>query len=728
MRHDAGVPRLLVVHHTPSPNLQAVLEAVREGVAMVEEVELAVRPALSAGPADVLEADGVLLGTPANIGYMSGALKHFFDTVYYPCPTTRASTRRWACPTASTCTATTTPPVPSRPSTRSPAPCGGSRSPPRSASSARRAGTTSRRCASSRPRSRSACDLGRCLPPSAVGQPEPVPRRRSDAARIREITRDVLGFDDFRPGQERAMRAVVGGRDTLAVLPSGAGKSAIYQVAAQLLDGPVVVVSPLIALQRDQVDRLEELQPGAAHQLNSSMSAGDQRKVLEGLADGTVHYVFLAPEQLTKPEVVDAVRDAGPALFVVDEAHCVSAWGHDFRPDYLRLGGVIEQLGHPTVLALTATAAPPVRAEIVERLEMRDPQVVVAGFDRPEIRLEVDHYADAHGKDQGVLDRVLTEIGEGRGPGIVYSATRKGTEEIAERLTDRGLRVRAYHAGLRKAEREDTQRAWMDDELDVVVATTAFGMGIDKPDTRFVIHAEPADSLDSYYQEIGRAGRDGKPALAVLVYRQEDLGLRRFFAAGTPAEEELQQVAGLVAAAAAAGIDGVDVKDLREETGRAATPLTRDLNLLEQVDAVVLDDDGAAHPADNAPSPGEAAAAARELAEHHERVDQSRVEMMRGYAETADCRRQFLLGYFGEQLDSPCGNCDNCDNGLAEEQAATDDDTPFPVETPVVHSEWGNGIVMRVEDDRLVVLFDEVGYKTLALAAVTAHGLLRPRT
>jgi ATP-dependent DNA helicase RecQ len=549
--------------------------------------------------------------------------------------------------------------------------------------------------------------------------------------RIREFAREVLGFDEFRPGQEAAMQSVVAGRDTLAVLPSGAGKTAIYQVAGPLLDGPCVVVSPLIALQRDQVERLAEIEDraGRAAQLNSTMSATDQKEVLEALGDGTVRFVFLAPEQLSKPEVVDAVRDAGPALFVVDEAHCVSAWGHDFRPDYLRLGGVIEQLGHPTVLALTATAAPPVRAEIVERLEMREAEVVVAGFDRPEIRLEVDHYADAYAKHQGVLDRVLAEIGEGRGPGIVYSATRKGTETLAEELTERGLRARAYHAGLNKGDREDTQRAFMDDDLDVVVATTAFGMGIDKPDTRFVIHAEPADSIDSYYQEIGRAGRDGEPALAVLVYRQEDLGLRRFFAAGAPAEEELQQVAGLVAAAEAAGIEeGVDVKDLREETGRGATPLARDLNLLEQVAAVVLDEDGAAHPADNAPPPGEAATAARELAEHHERVDQSRVEMMRGYAETSGCRRQFLLGYFGEQLDDPCGNCDNCSSGSAQEQDAGDEKAPFRVEAPVEHREWGPGIVMRVEDDRLVVLFEEVGYKTLGLAAVTEHGLLRSRT
>ncbi|MFD2091218.1 RecQ family ATP-dependent DNA helicase [Blastococcus deserti] len=549
--------------------------------------------------------------------------------------------------------------------------------------------------------------------------------------RIREFARDVLGFEEFRPGQEAAMQAVVSGRDTLAVLPSGAGKTAVYQVAGQLLDGPVVIVSPLIALQRDQVERLAEIEDraGRAAQLNSTLSAGDQREVLESLQDGTVRFVFLAPEQLTKPEVVDAISEAKPALFVVDEAHCVSAWGHDFRPDYLRLGGVIEQLGHPTVLALTATAAPPVRAEIVERLEMRDPEVVVAGFDRPEIRLEVDHYADAHGKEQGVLDRVLAEIGEGRGPGIVYSATRRGTEEIATQLADRGLRARYYHAGLNKGDREDTQRAWMEDELDVVVATTAFGMGIDKPDTRFVIHAEPADSLDSYYQEIGRAGRDGRPALALLVYRQEDLGVRRFFAAGIPPEEELKQVAGLVQAAAAAGIeDGVDVKALREETGRAATPLARDLNLLEQVAAVVLDDDGTAHPAPEGPPPAEAAEAARELAEQHERMDQSRVEMMRGYAETRDCRRQFLLGYFGEQLDEPCGNCDNCESGTAYEDAGPAEDTPFAVGTPVEHSEWGAGAVMRLEDDRLVVLFDEVGYKTLGLAAVTENDLLRART
>ena len=506
------------------------------------------------------------------------------------------------------------------------------------------------------------------------------------------------------------------GHDTLVVMPTGSGKSAVYQVPAMLLDGPTVVVSPLISLQRDQVAGLLTRDgAGVAVQANSSLSEKDRDAAFDALRAGEVEFFFLAPEQLSKPEVLDALADAKPSLFVVDEAHCISSWGHDFRPDYLRLHSAVERLGSPRVLALTATASPPVRDEIVSRLRLRDARQVVSGFDRPNLSLEVLAYRDDDQRREAVVMRAM---GEAK-PGLVYTATRKSAEQYAEALAELGIDAAAYHAGMKAADREDVHDRFTTGGLDVVVATTAFGMGIDKADVRFVLHAEVADSLDSYYQEIGRAGRDGRPAVAALYYRQEDLGLRKFFASGSPDEQGLRKVATLVQHA-----DGpVQPTELAQEADLAPTRLAGLVNLLEQAGAVEVKADGAIEEADGAPAPREAAEAAAEVAEAHRKVEQSRVEMMRAYAETSGCRRQFLLAYFGETLDEPCGNCDTCEAGTAQDQADTSR-SPYPLQSKVSHSQWGEGVVMRYEGDRIVVLFEEVGYRTLSLEAVAARGLL----
>ncbi|MCW2607254.1 MAG: ATP-dependent helicase, RecQ family [Frankiales bacterium] len=534
--------------------------------------------------------------------------------------------------------------------------------------------------------------------------------------RLEKTARDAFGWDELRPGQLEAMEAVMSGHDTLVVMPTGSGKSAVYQVPALLLDGPTVVVSPLIALQRDQVATLAaNAEAGGAVAANSTLSKSDRDEAFDRLRAGDVEFFFLAPEQLSKPEVLDAVAQARPSLFVIDEAHCLSSWGHDFRPDYLKLGNVIERLGHPTVLALTATASPPVREEIVERLHLHDAVQLVRGFDRPNLHLSVESYRDDDQKREAVVMRAM---GSPK-PGIVYTATRKSAEAYAEAMAEYGMAAAAYHAGMKAADREDVQTRFMSGEVDVVVATTAFGMGIDKADVRFVLHAEVADSLDSYYQEVGRAGRDGEPGEAVLFYRQEDLGLRKFFASGSPDETALRKVATLVQHA-----DGpVAAQDLADEMDLTSTRLSGLVNLLEQAGAVEVRADGTLDAADDDLAPKQAAAAAAGVAESHKKVEKSRLTMMQGYAETQGCRRQYLLAYFGEQLDALCGNCDTCQDGTAAEQPDSLD-SPFELQSRVVHNAWGSGVVMRYEGDRIVVLFDEVGYKTLLLDTVVERGLL----
>jgi ATP-dependent DNA helicase RecQ len=536
-------------------------------------------------------------------------------------------------------------------------------------------------------------------------------------ADIGRIAKVRFGLDAFRPGQRPALEALLEGNDVLAVLPTGAGKSAIYQVAGAVMPGPTVVVSPLIALQRDQAGRLQGRKAGGSAIVNSEVAARVQRDTFDELGSDRLEFIFLAPEQLHRREVLDELRDAAPSLFVVDEAHCISEWGHDFRPAYLRLRAAIELLGRPRVLALTATATPQVRNEIVERLGMTSPSIVVDDMDRPNIWLGVRPARDPAHKQRLLVAEV---IGAER-PGIVYVATRRHAEEIAGALTDEGVDAAFYHAGMNAAARKDTEQAFLTGQLDVIVATPAFGMGIDKPDIRFVFHFDVTASPESYYQEIGRGGRDGDPARALLFYRREDLHLHKFFASGKGlGSEHLETVADAIREAGHA-----DAELLRRTTDLSPATIARAATELEDqglIDRAPGDDrlrpvDGADF--SDAPEQLEA------RQEERRRKLLERLDRMRIYAEMRDCRRRYLLEYFGQSSED-CGRCDNCDAGSTADSTERTEH-PFPLQARIEHRTLGGGMVIGYSGPRITILFDEGGERTFDVAtAVERKLIVRP--
>lgn len=541
------------------------------------------------------------------------------------------------------------------------------------------------------------------------------------ADRITDAARRLFGYTSLRTGQREAIQSVLDGHDTLAVLATGAGKSAIYELAGPLLGGSTVVISPLIALQRDQLASLEDRGHLRATALNSVTGMRERHRMLDELATDAHRpdFLFLAPEQLANTEVLARVKELQPVLFAVDEAHLVSQWGPDFRPDYLRIGPAIEALGHPPVLALTATAAPPVREEILNRLGLRDPMVLVRGFGRPNIHLAVHSYFTDEDHKLEVLTGDVIDAVHTAGAGIVYGATRHRVESLAAEIVKRGIRAAPYHAGLNDKERRQLERRFHSDDLEVVVTTVAFGMGIDKPNIRWVFHADVSPSIDEYYQELGRAGRDGEPARAVLYFRTEDLALpRRYAASAGPSRDALTAVVTALASNSApttvqllsswAGIS-------KNRTEVAAMALAD-----AQVIAVGAEGDVAVT--------GDLAGAVERTAEmvtSRRAVERTRVEMIQAYAEQFDCRWKFLLEYFGEPSPGRCGRCDNDESARAMGDDAQGD-KPFLRGSRVFHKQFGEGEVIGYVGTRMVVDFDRVGYKRLDVKVVVENDLLEP--
>jgi ATP-dependent DNA helicase RecQ len=356
----------------------------------------------------------------------------------------------------------------------------------------------------------------------------------SNARLAREALQQYFGFTDFREGQAEVIESVLAGRDTVVVMPTGGGKSLCYQLPALMMDGVTLVVSPLIALMKDQVDQLAARNIASTF-INSSISYAETSKRLSKLRMGEYKLVYVAPERFRSQAFMDSIAETQVRLFAVDEAHCISHWGHDFRPDYMRLKEAAHRLGRPQIIALTATATPQVRADISEQLGITDPHVSVAGFDRPNLALRVLHTATEKEK----LDVLKHLIQTSTGSGIIYAATRKSVEQISTKLKLAGLSIELYHGGMDEGERSRAQDVFMSGKAQAIVATNAFGMGIDKPDIRFVAHFHLPGSIEAYYQEVGRAGRDGLPAHCAMLFNYADTRTQQFFIEGSHPSPEL---------------------------------------------------------------------------------------------------------------------------------------------------------------------------------------------
>ncbi|MDX1495272.1 MAG: ATP-dependent DNA helicase RecQ [Longimicrobiales bacterium] len=471
----------------------------------------------------------------------------------------------------------------------------------------------------------------------------------------RAVLRRAFGYDGFRPGQEELVRAVLEGRDALGILPTGGGKSVCYQVPAFVVQGLTLVVTPLVSLMEDQVQRAREVGL-RAECLSGTQSTGTKRAVKERVQSGEVDLLFVAPERLELEPFRRLLANVRVGLVAVDEAHCISEWGHDFRPSYRRIAAVTDGLSCPT-LALTASATPEVRADIGATLTLRDPLTVVRSFDRPNLWWAVLPGGSRRGRMKAV-HRTLRRL---RGVAIVYAPTRRTVELVRDHLAGCGMPVDAYHAGLPGPERSRVQDRFMSGASRIVVATNAFGMGIDKADVRSVLHVQLPTTLEAYYQEAGRAGRDGEPSVCIAFHARADGSLGRAFLDGThPPARTLRRVHRKLRRLA--GPNG-SVEVDRQEVGRLLGGVPRDwiagepvgiLGALERHGSVrrLGEQEGPRIFVHSYPNFSGAVRLRRRAKE--------KLEAVARYARSRGCRRNEILRYFGEARSDRCGQCDGC--------------------------------------------------------------------
>ncbi|MGH9768293.1 MAG: RecQ family ATP-dependent DNA helicase [Blastocatellia bacterium] len=487
-----------------------------------------------------------------------------------------------------------------------------------------------------------------------------------------------FGFEQFRPNQREVIEHALARRSALAVLPTGLGKSLCYQLPAQIMSGLTLVISPLIALMQDQVDAMERRGFKNVTYLNSALSPSEVGRRFSDIERGLYKLVYVAPERCDSPRFQQLVRQTEISLVVIDEAHCISQWGHDFRPHYRTMLTRLPELKRATFLALTATATPEVQRDIVAALALPDIQRVIADFNRPNLHFETFHIDDRESKDKRLLDLLSRDDGAA----IVYASTRKEASTVHQLLESRGFNAALYHAGLDAAKRSEAQRRFLQGDCRVITATVAFGLGIDKPDVRRVIHYNIPGSLENYYQEAGRAGRDGAMAVCTLFYSQSDVRIQRFLLEQSyPDPRTMLQIYGLLRDAHPLA---VGAGDLATASGKQEIAVNASLQLLYEQQWARITADGKY--LIEKPEITQPKIEAHSMRERRRRAE-GRLRKAIAYALEAQCRRAQILGYFGQKFPAPCGACDVCAPAATAQTAVSQIAAPTATPAELLASE-----------------------------------------